>query len=181
MKCQKGMRDGSSNKRNLVPIPSIRNPVSGYTLGMNKVKGFLMASAETFKANKTDSLGSAFRYYTSCFWYGPFLPLLSGWCWDPGIFLWGWMLDFTNLIYLYLDSRSLGFALHWNINEPVDLSFYGLKGGFSLDSPISTEPILIPTKRAAVSSWILSPFFYILDERVTLLDTYDQWHRGRRH
>lgn len=67
MKCQKGMRDGSSNKRNLVPIPSIRNPVSGYIIDMNKVKVFLMASAETFKANKTDSLGSAFRYYTSCF------------------------------------------------------------------------------------------------------------------
>lgn len=31
---------------------------------MNKVKGFLMAPAETFRASKGDSLGSAFRYYT---------------------------------------------------------------------------------------------------------------------
>ncbi len=33
-------------------------------LDMNKVKGFLMAPAETFRASKGDSLGSAFRYYT---------------------------------------------------------------------------------------------------------------------
>ncbi|MDD1657653.1 MAG: YIP1 family protein [Methanomicrobiales archaeon] len=31
---------------------------------MNKVKGFLMAPAETFRASKGDSLGGAFRYYT---------------------------------------------------------------------------------------------------------------------
>ena len=33
-------------------------------LDMNKVKGFLMAPTETFRASKGDSLGSAFRYYT---------------------------------------------------------------------------------------------------------------------
>jgi len=33
-------------------------------LDVNKVKGFLMAPTETFKASKGDSLGNAFRYYT---------------------------------------------------------------------------------------------------------------------
>ncbi|MDD1652909.1 MAG: YIP1 family protein [Methanomicrobiales archaeon] len=33
-------------------------------LDMNKVKGFLMAPTETFRASKGDSLGGAFRYYT---------------------------------------------------------------------------------------------------------------------
>ena len=32
-------------------------------LDMNKVKGFIMAPTETFRASKGDSLGSAFRYY----------------------------------------------------------------------------------------------------------------------
>ncbi len=33
-------------------------------LDINKVKGFLVAPTETFRASKEDSLGSAFRYYT---------------------------------------------------------------------------------------------------------------------
>jgi len=33
-------------------------------LDINKVKGFLMAPTETFRASKGDSLGGAFRYYT---------------------------------------------------------------------------------------------------------------------
>jgi len=33
-------------------------------LDINKVKGFIMAPTETFRASKGDSLGSAFRYYT---------------------------------------------------------------------------------------------------------------------
>jgi hypothetical protein len=33
-------------------------------IDINKVKGFIMAPTETFRASRGDSLGSAFRYYT---------------------------------------------------------------------------------------------------------------------
>ena len=38
--------------------------ISGCMLDVNKVKGFLMAPTETFRASKGDSLGAAFRFYT---------------------------------------------------------------------------------------------------------------------
>lgn len=48
----------------LIYIPNGITDCMNCMLDIHKVKGFLMAPTQTFRASKEDSLGGAFRYYT---------------------------------------------------------------------------------------------------------------------
>ena len=88
-------------------------------LDVNKLKGFLMAPTETFRASKEDSLGSAFRYYTVLLVIWAILAgivwvTMSVWAFQDALARIATMGFFGNLLSKAM-ADFLGFVVSFNV------------------------------------------------------------------